>query len=150
MPFRNLLLGTLLTATVLVAGCLTTKIAIVTPDKAKMDLKFVGNWNSDSLDATGREAGLVIRNVDGKLYYADWKDKGSKEPARAVGYLTEIKGATFAQLRGLEDDGTVPDEWCIMRMDLSGDTLKIRQLSEDFFKSRKFDTPDQLRKLLED
>jgi len=147
---RTISLSLLLLGLLLVAGCFATKLAIVTPDKAKMDKAFIGDWNSDSFDATGREAGMIVRNIDGKMFYAEFRQKGQKEIARAVGYLTDVKGATFAQLRGLEDDGSVAEDWCIMRLDLTGDTLKIRQLSEEFFKAQKFTTADQLRKVLED
>jgi hypothetical protein len=151
ITLRNTILGTLLVGLVLVAGCFTSKYTIVNPASAKVDTAFVGNWNSDSFDSTGREAGLIIRNIDDKMYYAEWKMKGDNNSlVRGVGYITQVKGATFTQLRGLEEDGKIDDEWLIARLELSGNTLKIRQLGEDFMKKQNIDSSDKLRKVLED
>lgn len=147
---RNTMLASLLFGLVLIAGCLTTKYSIVSPEKAVVNKALVGNWNAAEFDATGREAGLVVRNVDGKMYYAEWKLKGDSSLVRGVGHSAEIKGATFVQLRGLEEDGSIEDTWAIMRLDLSGNTLKIRQLKEDFFKTQKLDSNEQLQKILAD
>ncbi len=148
---RNTVFGTLLVGLVLVAGCFTSKYTIVNPATAKVDAAYLGNWNSDSFDSTGREAGLVVRNIDGKMVYAEWKEKGnSNSIVRAVGYITQIQGATFTQLRGVGDDEKIDDEWLIARIELTGNTLKIRQLSEDFMKKQNIDSNDKLRKVLED
>lgn len=147
---RSAILGSLLVGLVLIAGCLTTKYSIISPDKAAVNKALVGNWNSADFDATGREAGLVVRNIDGKMYYAEWKQKGETSLVRGVGHTAEIKGATFIQLRGLEEDGSIEETWAIMRLDLSGNTLKIRQLKEEFFKTQKLDSNEQLQKVLGD
>jgi hypothetical protein len=143
-------LSVFLLGLVLVAGCFSSKFSIISPDKARVDLAFVGNWNSDALTSEGREAGLIIRNIDDKMYYIEWKIKEDKGLVRAVGCISDIKGATFAQLRGLEEDGKIDSEWLIIRLDRTGNTLKIRHLDDEFMKSQKISSNDQLRKVLED
>lgn len=143
-------LSACLLGSILIAGCFTSKFSIISPDKAKVDIAFVGNWNSDALSSEGREAGLVIRNIDDKSYYVEWRMKEDKGIVRAVGCITEIKGATFAQLRGLEEDGTIDSEWLIARLDRNGNTLKVRHLNDEFMKGQKISSSDQLRKVLEE
>lgn len=135
---------------ILFAGCWTTKVSMIDPATAKVNLAFVGNWdNPDQLDAGGREAGLVIRNIDNKTYYVEWDQKGEAGIVRAVGYTTDIGGATFAQLRGLEQDGTIAQEWLICRVDVAGNKITIRQLNEEFLKTKTLNTPAAIRQMLE-
>lgn len=134
----------------LFAGCWSTKFTLVAPEQAKVDTNYVGNWNSEAFNPDGREAGLVIRNIDGKQYYVEWRDKNEKaDLIRAVGFIADVKGATFAQIRGLEPEGKLDDDWILMRLELSGNTLKIRQLSESFMKASTIESAEQLRRVLE-
>jgi hypothetical protein len=143
--FASLLVGLLV-----VSGCLVTQYTLIDPGSGKVDTKFVGDWNSPSFDAQGRDAGLVIRNIDDKSYYVEWKTKDTAgDVIRAVGQITEVKGASFAQLRGLEADGTISKDWMITRLELSGDTLKIRQLNDKFFEDKAIDSSAKLRQTIE-
>src|SRR4051794_18846004 len=109
--FASLLVGLLV-----VSGCLVTQYTLIDPASGKVDKKFIGDWNSPSFDATGRGAGLVIRNLDDKIYYVEWRSKDSDGVIRTVGQIVDIKGVSFAQLRGLEEDGSISKDWLICRL----------------------------------
>jgi hypothetical protein len=146
----RILFASLLVGLLIVSGCLVTQYTLIDPATGKVDKKFVGDWNSPALDAAGREAGLVIRNIDDKSYYVEWKTKDTTGGiVRAVGQITEIKGVSFAQLRGFETDGSIPNEWMISRLQLSGDTLTIRQLQESFFTDKAIDSSAKLKATIE-
>jgi hypothetical protein len=152
----KILLAVLLVGVMLVfAGCFMTKYTLIPPDQARVNRAFVGNWNSDSFRPEGRDAGLVIRNIDDKLYYVEWATANDapggtgRDLTRAVGFIADVKGVTFAQLRGLGKDGSLDDEWLLVRLELAGDKLTIRHLSEDFFKDKKIESSAQLRQVLE-
>lgn len=138
------------TLLMLFTGCFMSKVTLIDAAAAKVDLAFVGNWdNPEQFDSTGREAGLVIRNLDGKQYYIEWDQKGESGLVRAVGFTTEVRGATFAHLRGLDPDGALEEQWLICRIDLAGSKVTIRQLSEEFFKTKTVNTPAALRQVIE-
>jgi hypothetical protein len=146
---RYLGLALLLCSILVVSGCLVTQYTLIDPASGKVDSKFVGDWNSPSFDSSGRGAGLVIRNLDDKSYYVEWRSKESTDVVRAVGQIVPVKSATFAQLRGLEADGSISKDWMISRLELSGDTLTIRQLDEKFFDEKKIDSSEKLRSAIE-
>ena len=65
-----------------------------------------------------------------------------------AGFLVPIKDATFAQLTNLGDKGELPAEHLIVRVQLAGDKLTLRQLSDEFFKG--VTTDEALRKKVEE
>jgi hypothetical protein len=136
-------------AAVLVGGCWASKFTLVSPEKAVVDRKYVGDW--EAVNASGDQALLVIRNIDDHLYYIETRDK--KEPAqvsRYVGMIADIKGATFAHLRPLSDDGSIPQEWLLMRVAMGDDgKLTIDQLDEQFMNQQKIESAEQLKEVLE-
>lgn len=135
---------------ILFTGCWTTKVTLIDPATAKVNPAYVGNWdNPEKFDSVGREAGLVIRNIDNKMYYVEWDQKGEAGLVRAVGFVTDVRGATFAQLRGLDADGKIEEEWLLCRLELAGSTLTIRQMNPDFFKDKQVSTMAALRQVLE-
>lgn len=129
-------------------GCFQTTYLLVAPEQAKVNKAFVGNWNSAAFKSEGREAGLIVRNIDDKQLYVEWLPKDG-ELVRSVGFTSEVNGKIFLQIRGLEKDGSLEDKWLTMRLDLSGNQVMIRQLNDDFFKNQTFNSAEQLRKLLE-
>jgi hypothetical protein len=145
----RLALSMLLASVLIVSGCLVTQYTLIDPAAATMDKKFVGNWNSASLDETGRGAGLVIRNLDDKSYYVEWRSKDSDGVIRAVGQITAIKGVSFAQLRGLEEDGSISKDWLVCRLQLEANTLTIRQLNDKFFADKGIDSSAKLKQAIE-
>jgi hypothetical protein len=147
---RKIALALLLGSMLVVSGCLVTQYTLIDPASGKVDARFVGDWNSPSFDSSGRGAGLIIRNIDDKSYYVEWRTKGESDGViRAVGQIADIKGVRFAQLRGLEPDGSISKDWMISRLELSGDTLTIRQLDDKFFDEKKIDSSAALRSTIE-
>jgi hypothetical protein len=112
---------------------------------------MVGDYTYLDKPTSTRPTTLIIRNIDGKLYYVELDPPDSK-PDRAIGFTFDINGVTFASTRGLEDDGSVPDGYTIMRVALSEDhsQLTIRELSDDFFKTKTINSSDDLQTLISD
>jgi hypothetical protein len=131
----------------LFAGCFISKFTLIAPDKAKVDKAYCGDW--DYVNTKGEHFVMAIRNVDDKLYYIDSRKEDSAEISRFVGFICDVKNATFAHVRSLTDDGTVAEEWIVMRMELTGDKLVIRQLSDEFFKSHPVNSAEELRATIE-
>ena len=115
-------------------GCFETTLHLGLAADAAVDVKFVGDWTFTNKEQDGRETRsvLVVRNFDGKQYYAEWTDEGGK-PQRMRGHLAPVKSATFIELTGIADDGSLPDKHLIIRLELEGDTLTLRHLNDKFF-----------------
>jgi len=131
----------------LFTGCFITKFTLISPDKAKVDRAYCGDW--DYVNTKGEHFVMAIRNIDDKMYYIDSRKEDSPDVSRFVGFICDVKNATFAHVRGLTDDGSVAEEWIIMRLDLTGDKLGIRQLSDEFFKSHPVSSAEELRAVIE-
>jgi hypothetical protein len=129
------------------AGCYTTQYPLGSADQATVQQGYIGDFvfvDGDKLNT------IVIRNIDNRLYYVEWINSGEKQPDRMVGYTDDVNGVTFANLRGLTEDGTIDNKYLIMRISLSADhaQLTIRNLKEDFFKDKKIDSSDSLTKVI--
>jgi hypothetical protein len=147
---RTLIKSTLavsLAALLIFAGCFASKFTLIPPDKAKVDRAYCGDW--DYVNTKGEHFVMAIRNVDDKLYYIDSRKEDAAEVSRFVGFICDVRNATFAHVRGLPDDGTVAEEWLIMRLELTGEKLVIRQLSDEFFKSQPINSAEQLKQVIE-
>jgi hypothetical protein len=129
------------------AGCWSSKFTLIPPEQAKVDRAYIGDW--DAVSAKGDHAGLVIRNIDDKQYFVETHEPDGKGVTRYVGFLAEVKGATMAHLRQIQDDGSIPDSWIILRLELADKKMTIRQLSEDFFKGKTIDSAQALRQIIE-
>ena len=115
-----------------------------------MDRAYVGNWNA--VNARGESATLIIRNVDDRNYYIELHDIAKQYPEgvnRYFGFMAPLKDATFAHLKEMQADGSVPEEWLAMRVELKGDKLTIRQLNDEFMKGKNITSVEELRKVLE-
>ena len=62
---------------------------------------------------------------------------------------TEVAGTRFIHARALPDDGKLEDAHLILRVDIDGDQITIRNLDEDFLKDKHIDSDDSLRKVIE-
>ena len=128
---------------VLAAGCFTTTLDLGKPADAKVDVQYCGDWHFTWKDGEeSKSADLIIRNFDGKQYYAEWKESQQKS-TRMSGFLVAVKDATFAQLTNLGDKGELSPEHVILRVQLAGDKLTLRHLNDEFFKDAK--TDEELR-----
>jgi len=86
------------------------------------------------------------------MFYVETKEGAKQYPegiSRYIGFLAPVKGATFAHLKQLQDDGNVQEDWLVMKLELSGDKLIIRQLKEEYMKEKNITSAEQLRKVLE-
>jgi hypothetical protein len=135
-------------ALVVLAGCYETELELAPPESAKIDPRFVGDWDfadKASADVTR----MVIRNFNGREYYVAW-DEAKAEPNRAAAFVVEVAGAKFAHVRGLTTEGDVSGKHFLERIDLTPDgKLSIRHLKGEFFEGKEVKTSEQLRKLVE-
>jgi hypothetical protein len=128
-------------------GCFENKHPLGSMQPGKVDLKYIGDWTLRGDDKTVH---ILIRNLHNDEYYVEWAAEGEK-PSRATGYLTDIKGVSFANILPITDDDTLADRYLILRVDLQGgDTLKLRNLKQDFFSDAQREKPDELRKIVAD
>src|SRR5262245_27413695 len=132
-----------LLAVTLLAGCFVTTLSLGKPESARVDPLFCGDWRLESEDADAKRAELIIRNFDGKQYYAEWKTPEDK-PARMRGFLVKIKDATFAQCAELTDTAELSSKHLIVRVSIKEGSLTVRHLKEEFFNG--VDTDEALRK----
>jgi hypothetical protein len=136
---RRIILGiSLLTLTLLLAGCFTTNLNLGSVADAKTDPAYVGDWHFTWKDGgkdgdKDKSADLILRDFNGKQYYVEWTEADEK-PVRMSGFLIPIKDATFAQLTGLDSKPDDKDKNLILRVVLAGDKLTLRHLKGDFFK----------------
>jgi hypothetical protein len=132
----------------LFAGCFGSKFTLIPPEKAVVERKYVGDW--DAVDANGNRTSIVIRNLDEKFFYVETSNPGRENVSRYAGFTATVKGATFAHLRTLSDDGSIPDTWLLMRVELSSEgKLFISQLDEEFFNDKTIESAEQLRDVIE-
>jgi hypothetical protein len=128
-------------------GCLTTELNLGSAADAKVDTGYCGDWKVTWKDGDQtKSADLVIRNVDGKQYYVEWKTDGEKAD-RFSAFLVPVKSATFAQLSPMEPNGELSPKHTILRVQLEGEKLTMRHFDEDFFKD--VTTDEQLRSKVE-
>jgi hypothetical protein len=126
-------------------GCYTSKFTVGSPQQAKVDRAYVGDWEFKDGDKITH---IVIRNLDDKNYYVEMNAEGEK-PDRYTAFIGTIKGVQFANLRNLTADGAVPEEQTIMRVGLKDGKLELRSLKESFFKDQPIESQAQLTALIE-
>jgi len=131
------------------AGCFECEYPVAPLEKGKVDLGYVGDWilhNAKEKEAEPAE--LVLRNLHNDEYYVEFGDKDG-DRSRATGYLTKVGNTTFASVLPLKDDGTLAPKHSIWRIDRkSADEFTIRGLNPEFFKDKKIESSDDLRKLI--
>jgi hypothetical protein len=135
-------------ALVLLVGCYETDLELGPTESAKIDPRFVGDWDFADKGST-EVTRLVVRNFDGRQYYVAW-DEAKAEPVRAAAFTAEVGGATFAHVRGLTPENDVSGKHFLERIGLTPDgKLSIRHLKGEFFEGKEVKTSAQLRKLVE-
>lgn len=133
-------------ALVMIAGCYESKFALGPKEQAIFERSFAGDWEAAAEQA---KVHIVIRNFNDKEYYVEWDAPGER-PLRMSGFLIDVKGATFAHLRGLTEDGSLPDKYLIVRVALADGKLSLRQLNDKYFEGKPIDSQEQFRKLVEE
>jgi len=143
---RFLLIASLL----MFAGCWGSKFTLINPEAARVDRAYLGNWNATN--SKGESSSLIIRNIDDKMFYVETKEGAKQYPegiSRYIGFLAPVKGAIFAHLKQLQEDGNVQEDWLAMKLELNGEKLVIRQLKDEYMKGKSITSAEQLRKVIE-
>ena len=146
----------LLVSVAVLAGCFETNYSLGSKDAAVVDVAYCGDWNVvDKEHPTDPPSvRMFIRNLDGKQYFVEWTEAGKNGEAdkslRMIGFTAEVNGATFAHLRDLPEDGTIPEKHLIMRVGLKDGVLTLRNLDEKFFTEHNPVQSDaELRRVIE-
>jgi hypothetical protein len=152
MRLRNLVAVACMASALLFAvGCYETKYPLGSQDKAIVDPAYVGDFVLPDNDKKSET--IIIRNIDNRLYYVEWLSEDDK-PLRMVGYTADVNGVTFANLRKLTDDGSIDDDFLIIRLSISDDhsKLSLRNLKAEFFtrKDKKIDSSEAQEKVIAD
>jgi hypothetical protein len=130
-------------------GCYQTEYPLGSADKAVVDPGYVGDFTSNGNES--KPETIVIRNIDDRQYYVEYIPGNDKDKIlRMVGFTADVNGVTFANLRGLTDDGSIDKSYMIFRIEISPDhsKLTLRSLKDDFFKDKKIDSTDAQQKLI--
>jgi hypothetical protein len=131
---------------ILLAGCFETELELGPRDQAKVDPRLVGDWLFAGKDSTTR---LAVRNFNGREYYAAW-DEATSQPKRVAAFVADVGGASFAHVRDLPADGSVPTKHFVVRVALAPDgRLTLRHVNHKFLEGKEVATSEQLRKLVE-
>jgi hypothetical protein len=138
----------------LLAGCFETKYSLGPADSATVNPAYVGDFEVIDRANPGaeRKTRVAIRNIDGKRYFVEWTDPDKPEgPTRMVGFTADVKGVTFAHLRNLSDDGSIPDTHLLMRVELKDNNqqLVLHNLRKEFFDDKNIDSDAKLRQVVE-
>ena len=147
-PIRSLgLIAGGILISILMAGCLQTKLKLGSGEQAKVDTAYCGAWTMSWADGgQSKSATLIIGNFDGRHYYVEWIEQG-QQPVRMNSFVVPIKSAHFAQLTPMADDGKNLEDHIIVRIELADSKLTIRQLNDKFFDG--VTTDEQLRAKVE-
>jgi len=132
-----------------VNGCFSSMFTLGSPEEAKVSRIYVGDWALEGMDATT----LSIRSFDEKSYVVALvkkDDDGSTKFAYCRGFLADVKDVTFAHLKPLGEDGKLGDEWELYRIAITdGGEIVLRVLDEKYFKDKKINSNDDLKKIVE-
>lgn len=137
----------------LVVGCFESKYPLAPrPPGQRLDARYLGDWALEHLDDDGQTnaSKLLVRSLRGEEYYVEWITDTEDDRYRAVAYLTDVNGVTFANLLPLTAAPEPPGKFTIMRVDLDGAKLTLRNLDPEFFKDKPVDSSDALRKVVAD
>lgn len=145
---RNLSLSALLLGVMIFAGCFASRFTLIPVEQAKVDRAYVGDW--EAVNSNGDKIRLIIRNLDDRLYYIEAQEKlADPDPDRYTGFIASVGGATFAHVKPLQKDGTIDENWMLMRVMLADDKLIIQQLDEEFMKTQTIESAEQLKQVIE-
>ena len=153
-PARSTLAAVAVAAVaLLLAGCFESKYPLASrPPAHRVDARFLGDWTLEQLDPDGHTnaSKLVVRNLRGEEYLIEWVADVDEDRFRAVAYLTDVNGVTFANLLPLTDTAQPAEKYTILRVDLDGGKLKLQNLEPEFFTGKPYDSSDALRKIVAD
>ncbi len=143
-PFTHLSLIVLASLALLtIGGCLESEVVISSEQPMAVDRRYVGDWKDAEKELT-----LIIRNWDDREYYIESTPADEGATTRLRGFTVDVNGVSFAHLRELTDDGSIPNKFLIMRVHLADGTLTLRNLDPGFFRDKDISTGKGLREAL--
>jgi hypothetical protein len=130
------------------AGCYETDQQVAPRESARVDARFVGDW--EFRDPNAGATILLVRNFSDREYYLEWGDVGASERHRASAFVAEVGGASIAHVRELTADGTVPQKHFLLRAAITPDgRLTLRHLNDKYFENKDVTTSAKLRRVIE-
>src|SRR5687768_11194399 len=97
----------------ILAGCYETELEVGPRDRARVDARFVGDWEFRDPDSGATV--LMVRNFNDREYYLEWGEAAGSDRHRAAAFVAEAGGASIAHVRELTADGTVPAKHWLLR-----------------------------------
>lgn len=128
-------------------GCYETLFRLSPIADAKVERELCGDWKLKG--TSGTEIMLGVRNLDDHQYSVTWRSSDDPTPLMLVADSTHLGEARFIHARALPEDGTISDTHLILRVDVDGDHMTVRNLNEDFLKTKKVESEEGLRATLE-
>jgi hypothetical protein len=144
-----------LLALFLLTGCFETPYSLGPADAAVIDPAYCGDWNvqNPANPASPPNVRMFIRNIDGKRYFVQWtesaKDNEPEKTLRMTAFTADVNGVTFAHLRDLPEDGSIPEKHLVMRVSVKDGVLTLRHLNEKFFAEQDLQSDADLRRIVE-
>ena len=126
------------------AGCFESEHPVTAPKTGGIDKRYIGDW---SVQQGPQSAKLIVRNLHDEEYYVEWVNADGTR-SRQTAHASKVNGATFANLLPVRDDGALATKYVIVRVDLKGDRLTIRNLNPEFFKDKTIGSSDDLKAIL--
>lgn len=128
-------------------GCYETIYRLAPLADSKVERDLCGDWKLKG--TSGTEIILGVRNLDDHLYSVTWRSSDDPTALMLVADAAHLGDARFIHARALPDDGSVSDTHLIARVDLDGNQLTLRNLSETFLKTKKIESDETLRTEIE-
>jgi hypothetical protein len=128
-------------------GCYETLFRLSPLAEAKVDRELCGDWKLKSTG--GADIILGVRNIDDHVYSVSWRGTDSEKALQMIADSTLVQGVRFVHARALPEDGSVADTHLIIRVDLEGDRITVRNLNEAYLETKKIESDDALRAEIE-
>jgi hypothetical protein len=130
------------------AGCYETEQEVGPRADSKVDARFVGDWEFPNPSAGSTI--VRVRNINNREYYIEMGKVGEANPYRGSAYTAAVNGATFAHVRELAADGSIPAKHTLMRVALTPEgRLKLRHFNGNFFQGKDVSTSAKLRAVVQ-
>lgn len=129
-------------------GCYETIYRLSPLADAKVDRELCGDWKLAG--SHGGEIHMGVRNLDDRFYSISWRSSDADATTHLVADSTPIQDVRFVHARVLPEDGTLTDSHLLLRVDVEGDRITVRPVSDEFMKDKTIDSDDGLRAIIEE
>lgn len=128
-------------------GCYESIYRLSPVADAKVERELCGDWKLAG--SKGGEILMGVRNIDDRFYAVSWRSSDSQEALHLVADSTRVQEVRFVHARSLPDDGTLSDSHLILRVDVEGDRITVRPVSDDFMNDKTVESDEGLRSIIE-